>query len=166
MSKFSKSIVIAIISCAVITVCLAILWYLKPQQSEGNSSSVELATAQQYMQQQPTVKPHAEKSDTVTNAPSVTTVAQEQQLLQQRDAMYVELGQIAMQMMEGQKPDLRHVSALIQQHHMLVQKGVISLSDAQTDVEFWGKVFPEMSHELHIYTRQLHQIAAKTTAHQ
>ena len=157
----SKSTFIMITVVVVISLSILLLWYFKPKSTLQSEPSInEVLQTQQLEKAQVVVEPTVYEVLPETTVTAKTEQTAEQ-LLQQRDAVYAELGGIAMQMMEGQKPDLRHVSDLIQQHQTLVQKGVISLSDAQTNLEFWIKVFPEMSHELNVYLKQLDQVTKK-----
>jgi hypothetical protein len=159
MSKFIAVITIVLIVFGLIT---ALVWYLKPQQVKHTfAPSLEFVEPQQQVQASEKTKKMLDADAPIPTFRTILTESNQQKLFQQRDAIYIELGDIAMQMMSGQKPDLRHVSDLLQQQQKLVKQGVISQQDAQIDLEFWLKVFPEMSHELDIHLKEIEQTSKK-----
>ena len=73
---------------------------------------------------------------------------QNQQFIQKRDALYMQLADISNHLSQGKKPDLRDVSEMLETQRQLVRVNVISVQEAIVTIEFLQKVLPEMEMEL------------------
>ena len=136
-----------------IAVCAVVLWFLKPTEQHNIVQEHQA----ERLQQNTAVVHQQNQIDVAETKPSesVQQLASEAQLIAQRDRIYREFGDIAMAMMEGQKPDLNQLSEMLKQHQNLVEQGVISVEDAQNYLEYLSKVFPEMLPELNSYLQKL-----------
>ena len=73
---------------------------------------------------------------------------QNQQIIQKRDDLYVQLADISNHLSQGRKPDLREVSRILEMQRQLVKVKVISVQEATATIQFLQKVLPEMEGEL------------------
>lgn len=73
---------------------------------------------------------------------------QNQQIIQKRDDLYVQLADISNHLSQGRKPDLREVSRILEMQRQLVKVKVISVQEATATIQFLQKVLPEMESEL------------------
>ncbi|WP_228206915.1 hypothetical protein [Acinetobacter sp. LoGeW2-3] len=73
---------------------------------------------------------------------------QNQQFIQKRDALYMQLAEISNHLSQGKQPDLREVSKMLETLRQLVKVKVISVQEASATIEFLQKVLPEMEMEL------------------
>ncbi|ENV11552.1 hypothetical protein WCE14_12910 [Acinetobacter schindleri] len=73
---------------------------------------------------------------------------QNQQIIQKRDDLYVQLADISNHLSQGRKPDLREVSRILEIQRQLVKVKVISVQEATATIQFLQKVLPEMEGEL------------------
>lgn len=73
---------------------------------------------------------------------------QNQQIIQKRDDLYVQLADISNHLSQGRKPDLREVSRILEMQRQLVKVKVISIQEATATIQFLQKVLPEMESEL------------------
>lgn len=149
----SIRIYIGILITGLFALTMSLLWYLRPEV-EIQSNTV----AKQVPQQQP-MKAMIEAAPISSSSPQVEHIEQPntEQLMQQRDTLYIQFGQISAEMMEGKKPDLRQFSVLIHQHQQLFQQGIISIEDAENDIGFFSRVFPEMESEIGLYLDEIAQ---------
>lgn len=73
---------------------------------------------------------------------------QNQQIIQKRDDLYMQLADISNHLSQGRKPDLREVSRILEMQRQLVKVKVISVQEATATIQFLQKVLPEMESEL------------------
>ncbi|GAA5556926.1 hypothetical protein Asch01_01642 [Acinetobacter schindleri] len=73
---------------------------------------------------------------------------QNQQIIQKRDDLYMQLADISNHLSQGRKPDLREVSRILEMQRQLVKVKVISVQEATATIQFLQKVLPEMEGEL------------------
>lgn len=73
---------------------------------------------------------------------------QNQQIIQKRDDLYMQLADISNHLSQGRKPDLREVSRILEMQRQLVKVKVISVQEATATIQFLQKVLPEMGGEL------------------
>jgi len=73
---------------------------------------------------------------------------QNQQIIQKRDDLYMQLADISNHLSQGRKPDLREVSRILEMQRQLVKVKVISVQEATATIQFLQKVLPEMDSEL------------------
>ncbi|QIC67781.1 hypothetical protein [Acinetobacter schindleri] len=73
---------------------------------------------------------------------------QNQQIIQKRDDLYMQLADISNHLSQGKKPDLREVSRILEIQRQLVKVKVISVQEATATIQFLQKVLPEMESEL------------------
>ncbi|ENV44096.1 hypothetical protein [Acinetobacter schindleri] len=73
---------------------------------------------------------------------------QNQQIIQKRDDLYMQLADISNHLSQGRKPDLREVSRILEMQRQLVKVKVISIQEATATIQFLQKVLPEMESEL------------------
>ena len=73
---------------------------------------------------------------------------QNQQIIQKRDDLYMQLADISNHLSQGRKPDLREVSRILEMQWQLVKVKVISVQEATATIQFLQKVLPEMESEL------------------
>lgn len=73
---------------------------------------------------------------------------QNQQIIQKRDNLYMQLADISNHLSQGRKPDLREVSRILEMQRQLVKVKVISVQEATATIQFLQKVLPEMEGEL------------------
>lgn len=73
---------------------------------------------------------------------------QNQQIIQKRDDLYMQLADISNHLSQGRKPDLREVSRILEMQPQLVKVKVISVQEATATIQFLQKVLPEMEGEL------------------
>lgn len=73
---------------------------------------------------------------------------QNQQIIQRRDDLYMQLADISNHLSQGRKPDLREVSRILEMQRQLVKVKVISVQEATATIQFLQKVLPEMESEL------------------
>lgn len=73
---------------------------------------------------------------------------QNQQIIQKRDDLYMQLEDISNHLSQGRKPDLREVSRILEMQRQLVKVKVISVQEATATIQFLQKVLPEMEGEL------------------
>jgi hypothetical protein len=73
---------------------------------------------------------------------------QNQQFIQKRDDLYIQLADISNHLSQGRKPDLREVSRILEMQRQLVKVKVISVQEATATIQFLQKVLPEMEGEL------------------
>lgn len=73
---------------------------------------------------------------------------QNQQIIQKRDDLYMQLADISNHLSQGKKPDLREVSRILEMQRQLVKVKVISIQEATATIQFLQKVLPEMESEL------------------
>lgn len=73
---------------------------------------------------------------------------QNQQIIQKRDDLYIQLADISNHLSQGRKPDLREVSRILEMQRQLVKVKVISVQEATATIQFLQKVLPEMESEL------------------
>ena len=73
---------------------------------------------------------------------------QNQQIIQKRDDLYMQLADISNHLSQGRKPDLREVSRILEMQRQLVKVKVISVQEATATIQFLQKVSPEMEGEL------------------
>lgn len=73
---------------------------------------------------------------------------QNQQFIQKRDDLYMQLADISNHLSQGRKPDLREVSRILEIQRQLVKVKVISVQEATATIQFLHKVLPEMESEL------------------
>ncbi|MEQ0923630.1 hypothetical protein ABLT40_07435 [Acinetobacter schindleri] len=73
---------------------------------------------------------------------------QNQQIIQKRDDLYIQLADISNHLSQGRKPDLREVSRILEMQRQLVKVKVISVQEATATIQFLQKVLPEMEGEL------------------
>lgn len=73
---------------------------------------------------------------------------QNQQIIQKRDDLYMQLADISNHLSQGRKPDLREVSRILEMQRQLVKVKVISVQEATATIQFLQKVLPEMKGEL------------------
>jgi len=73
---------------------------------------------------------------------------QNQQIIQKRDDLYMQLADISNHLSQGRKPDLREVSRILEIQRQLVKVKVISVQEATATIQFLQKVLPEMESEL------------------
>jgi len=73
---------------------------------------------------------------------------QNQQIIQKRDDLYMQLADISNHLSQGRKPDLREVSRILEMQRQLVKVKVISVQEATATIQFLQKVLPEMDGEL------------------
>lgn len=73
---------------------------------------------------------------------------QNQQIIQKRDDLYMQLADISNHLSQGRKPDLREVSRILEMKRQLVKVKVISVQEATATIQFLQKVLPEMEGEL------------------
>lgn len=73
---------------------------------------------------------------------------QNQQFIQKRDALYMQLAEISNHLSQGKQQDLREVSKILETQRQLVKVKVISVQEASATIEFLQKVLPEMEMEL------------------
>ena len=73
---------------------------------------------------------------------------QNQQFIQKRDDLYMQLADISNHLSQGRKPDLREVSRILEIQRQLVKVKVISVQEATATIQFLQKVLPEMESEL------------------
>lgn len=73
---------------------------------------------------------------------------QNQQIIQKRDDLYMQLADISNHLSQGRKPDLREVSRILEIQRQLVKVKVISVQEATATIQFLQKVLPEMEGEL------------------
>ena len=73
---------------------------------------------------------------------------QNQQIIQKRDDLYMQLADISNHLSQGRKPDLREVSRILEMQRQLVKVKVISVQEATATIQFLQKVLPEMAGEL------------------
>ncbi|MEN8425691.1 hypothetical protein ABFO79_03300 [Acinetobacter schindleri] len=73
---------------------------------------------------------------------------QNQQFIQKRDDLYIQLADISNHLSQGRKPDLREVSRILEIQRQLVKVKVISVQEATATIQFLQKVLPEMEGEL------------------
>ena len=73
---------------------------------------------------------------------------QNQQIIQKRDDLYMQLADISNHLSQGRKPDLREVSRILEMQRQLVKVKVISIQEATATIQFLQKVLPEMEGEL------------------
>lgn len=73
---------------------------------------------------------------------------QNQQFIQKRDDLYMQLADISNHLSQGRKPDLREVSRILEMQRQLVKVKVISVQEATATIQFLQKVLPEMEGEL------------------
>lgn len=73
---------------------------------------------------------------------------QNQQIIQKRDDLYMQLADISNHLSQGRKPDLREVSRILEMQRQLVKVKVISVQEATATTQFLQKVLPEMEGEL------------------
>lgn len=73
---------------------------------------------------------------------------QNQQIIQKRDDLYMQLADISNHLSQGKKPDLREVSRILEIQRQLVKVKVISVQEAIATIQFLQKVLPEMESEL------------------
>ncbi|MHA5057821.1 hypothetical protein ACX2CK_13830 [Acinetobacter schindleri] len=71
-----------------------------------------------------------------------------QQFIQKRDDLYMQLADISNHLSQGRKPDLREVSRILEMQRQLVKVKVISVQEATATIQFLQKVLPEMEGEL------------------
>ncbi|UOH74260.1 hypothetical protein MOW08_10750 [Acinetobacter schindleri] len=69
---------------------------------------------------------------------------QNQQIIQKRDDLYMQLADISNHLSQGRKPDLREVSRILEMQRQLVKVKVISVQEATATIQFLQKVLPEM----------------------
>lgn len=73
---------------------------------------------------------------------------QNQQIIQKRDDLYMQLADISNHLSQGKKPDLREVSRILEIQRQLVKVKMISVQEATATIQFLQKVLPEMESEL------------------
>lgn len=73
---------------------------------------------------------------------------QNQQIIQKRDDLYMQLADISNHLSQGRKPDLREVSRILEMQRQLVKVKVISVQEATATIQFLQKVLLEMEGEL------------------
>lgn len=73
---------------------------------------------------------------------------QNQQIIQKRDDLYMQLADISNHLSQGRKPDLREVSRILEMQRQLVKVKVISVQEATATIQFLQKVLPEMEGKL------------------
>lgn len=150
----SKRIIILSTVGGIALLCIAVIFYLKPDVHEVPIDGAMSWTQREQVPIVTTTQPPE------TVAKDLQVDVSEAELIEQRDALYVTFGQISMDMMEGQKPDLRQVSQMLEQHQSLMKQGIILPDDAKTYLEFLQKIFPEMHSELNFYLQEIERIKA------
>ena len=65
---------------------------------------------------------------------------QNQQIIQKRDDLYMQLADISNHLSQGKKPDLREVSRILEIQRQLVKVKVISVQEATATIQFLQKV--------------------------
>lgn len=103
----------------------------------------------------PAVLPKVPRSIKSVEKPDI---AVQQQYIQQREALYADLGQLSSQMIEGKKPDVRQVLQMMRVQNHLVKNSMIEKSEALTMLVFLQSVLPELHQELEQVKRELNDI--------
>lgn len=65
---------------------------------------------------------------------------QNQQIIQKRDDLYMQLADISNHLSQGKKPDLREVSRILEIQRQLVKVKVISVQEATATIQFYKSV--------------------------
>ena len=66
---------------------------------------------------------------------------QNQQIIQKRDDLYMQLADISNHLSQGKKPDLREVSRILEIQRQLVKVKVISVQEATATIQFYKKCY-------------------------
>lgn len=99
------------------------------------------------------------KSNSQNTQAEPNNVATKQSLLlKQQQQLYLDFAQIISALGQGQQPDPRQVSLLVNLQQTLVEAKLVTRDEAKAQIEFLLKVLPEMDHELHRALRTLEQI--------
>ena len=110
-----------------------------------NTASTEIETTQSL---------YSDESENVleTNAMlerAAVSAVEMQQLIQQRDQLYLGFKQISTGLSQGQKPDLNRVQSMLLQQEQLVQAGVLRAEDAMNYSQFLKQILPEIADSNH-----------------
>lgn len=106
-------------------------------------------------------------SESVTSNPAITAKANnplpatppsQTELLQQREALYMDFQALSFALSHGQQPDTFKVGQMLNQQLQLVNAGVVPSEDALTYSRFLKKIMPQMNAELTQHIEKLEHV--------
>ncbi|WP_168398803.1 hypothetical protein [Acinetobacter indicus] len=123
-----------------------------------NAASTEIETTQSLF---------SDESENVieTNAMlecAAVSAVEMQQLIQQRDQLYLGFEQISTGLSQGQKPDLNRVQSMLLQQEQLVQAGVLRAEDAMNYSQFLKQILPEIAGQIDLHISRLKRLNVVT----
>ncbi|WP_180111781.1 hypothetical protein [Acinetobacter sp. YH12136] len=123
-----------------------------------NTASTEIETTQSL---------YSDESENVleTNAMlerAAVSAVEMQQLIQQRDQLYLGFKQISTGLSQGQKPDLNRVQSMLLQQEQLVQAGVLRAEDAMNYSQFLKQILPEIAGQIDLHISLLKRLNVVT----